>query len=174
MDATTGIPFFKNGIRQIALVVEDLDKAVEHYTKLLGIGPWEFYTYGKPLVKQMSYRGKPADYRMRIAFTQMGPMQIELIQPLSGENIYSDYVAEHGYRLHHIAVAVDDMESALAQAEAAGIAMIQDGKGFGVDGDGWYAYLDTEALLNTTLELLDVAKRRYPPEKIYPAATAGE
>ena len=37
MDVETGLPFFKNGIRQIALVVEDLDEAVETYSKLLGI-----------------------------------------------------------------------------------------------------------------------------------------
>ena len=30
MDVETGLPFFKNGIRQIALIVEDLDEAVEN------------------------------------------------------------------------------------------------------------------------------------------------
>ena len=168
MDVEPGVPFFKNGIRQIALVVEDLDEAVENYSTLLGIGPWEFYTYGKPLVKEMTYRGKPGDYRMRLAVAPMGPLQIELIQPLEGENIYSDFVSEHGYGLHHIAVAVEDMESAIAQAEAAGIAVIQDGKGTGLDGDGWYAYLDTEATLHTTLELVTLAKRGPKPEKVVP------
>ena len=116
----------------------------------------------------MTYRGKPADYRMRLALAPMGPLQIKLIQPLEGDSIYADFVAEHGYGLHHIAAAVEDMESAIAQAEAAGFGVIQDGKGFGLDGDGWYAYLDTEATLDTTLELLALAKRRPEPEKIYP------
>ena len=47
------VPFLKNGIAQVCLIVEDLDRAVENYWKLFGIGPWHFYTYGKPLVKKI-------------------------------------------------------------------------------------------------------------------------
>ena len=61
------LPFLKNGIAQVAILVEDLDKTVENYWTLFGIGPWHFYTYGKPLVREMSYHGQPADYQMRIA-----------------------------------------------------------------------------------------------------------
>jgi methylmalonyl-CoA/ethylmalonyl-CoA epimerase len=46
--------------------------------------------------------------------------------------------------------------------------MIMDGAGFGLDGDGHYAYLDTEAMLGVTLELIQRPMRRRPPEKIYP------
>ena len=56
----------------------------------------------------------------------------------------------------------------LAQAEAAGFRMIMDGSGFGPDGDGHYAYIDTEAVYGVTLELIQRPKRRHPPEKVYP------
>jgi hypothetical protein len=39
---------------------------------------------------------------------------------------------------------------------------------FGPDGDGHYAYLDTEKGLGTTLELIQRPNRRAPPEKICP------
>jgi hypothetical protein len=61
------VPFLKNGIDQIALIVEDIDRAVETYWKVFGIGPWHIYTYGKPLIKRMTYRGKPGDFKMRVA-----------------------------------------------------------------------------------------------------------
>ena len=61
------LSFLKNGIEQIAILVEDLDKAVQTYWELLGVGPWTFYTYGKPLIKRASYRGQPADPAQRIA-----------------------------------------------------------------------------------------------------------
>jgi hypothetical protein len=60
------------------------------------------------------------------------------------------------------------MQEALAQARAAGLEMIQDGSGFGLDGDGHYAYLDTEERLGVTIELIQRPKRRHPPEKVYP------
>jgi catechol 2,3-dioxygenase-like lactoylglutathione lyase family enzyme len=163
------LPFLNNGIAQIAMVVEDLDATVEQYQKLFGIGGWTFYTYGKPLVKQMSYHGQPSEHSFRVALSYFGEMRIELIQPLEGESIYKDFIAQHGYGLQHLGVLVEDMQAALAQARAAGLEMIQDGSGFGLDGDGHYAYLDTEKLLGVTIELIERPKRRHEPERVYPA-----
>ena len=165
---TTVLPFLQKGVAQIAMVVKDLDATVENYWKMFGIGPWHFYTYGKPLVKRMSYRGKPAEHSMRVALSYFGPMRIELIEVAEGETIYKEFIKEHGYGIHHLGILVDDMETALAEAEAAGLKMIQDGSGFGADGDGHYAYLETEASIGTTIELIERPKRRVQPEKIYP------
>ena len=51
------LPFLKSGVAQIALVVKDLEETVRQYYEQFGIAPWHFYTYQKPLVKRMSYRG---------------------------------------------------------------------------------------------------------------------
>ena len=165
------LPFLQNGIAQVAILVEDLDQAVENYWTLFGIGPWHFYTYGKPLVRQMTYRGQPADYQMRSALSQIGPLRIELIEAKRGESIYADFIKEHGYGVHHFGILVEDMNDALTQAHYAGCNMIQDGSGFGLDGDGHYAYLETEKSLGVTLELIQRPKARVRPEKIYPPDT---
>ena len=60
------------------------------------------------------------------------------------------------------------MKSALDEAEAHGLAMTQDGSGFGLDGDGHYAYLDTEGEIGVAIELIERPERRAKPEKIYP------
>jgi hypothetical protein len=141
---------------------------VERYSTLFGIGPWDFYTYQKPLVARMSYRGQPADYAMRLALSWLGPTRLELIQVLRGPTVYEEHVQRHGYGVQHLGVLVEDMPAALRQAEAAGVAMIMDGSGFGLDGDGWYAYLDTEEGLGITVELVQRPARRRPPEKTRP------
>jgi methylmalonyl-CoA/ethylmalonyl-CoA epimerase len=130
------LPFLKNGVAQVGFVVKDLDAAVENWVKVFGVGPWHFYTYGKPLVRRMSYHGRPVEYRMRLALANIGPLRIELIQPLEGDTVYAD------------------------------LKMTMDGAGFGKDGDGHYAYLDTEAALGTTIELIERPKGRMPPEKV--------
>ncbi|HEU4745404.1 MAG TPA: VOC family protein [Anaerolineales bacterium] len=163
------LPFLQNGIAQVAILVKDLDKTVENYWTLFGIGPWHFYTYGQPLVKEMSYHGEPADYKMRIALSYIGPLRIELIEATEGDSIYADFIKEHGYGVHHFGLLVEEMNEELAKASAAGLPMIQDGSGFGLDGDGHYAYLDTEELLGVTLELIQRPKARVAPEKIFPA-----
>jgi methylmalonyl-CoA/ethylmalonyl-CoA epimerase len=162
------LQFLSNGIAQVALVVKDLDRAVEQYWKLFRIGPWHIYTYGKPLIKKMSYRGKPADYRLRIGLAWIGSLRIELIQPLGGDSVFNEFIREHGYGVHHFGVLVQNMEEAIARAKSEGLEMIMDGSGFGKLGDGHYAYLDTENKIGTTIELISRPKDRMPPDAIYP------
>ena len=98
----------------------------------------------------------------------MADQQIEMVE---GDTVYAEFVEEHGYGVHHFGVLVEDMEEAIAEAEAAGLRMTMDGAGFGRDGDGHYAYLDTEDKLGFTVELIERPEGRVPPEKIYPPPT---
>ena len=167
------LPFLKNGVAQVAIVVRDLEATVEAYWSTFGIGPWHFYTYEKPLVKQMTYLGQPANYSLRLALSYFGPMRIELIEVTdaavqAGGTVHADFVREHGYGVQHLGLLTDDMEAALAQVHAAGFKVLQDGAGFGRDGDGHYAYLDTETKFGVTLELIERPKGRAIPEKVFP------
>lgn len=164
----TKLDFLEQGISQVAIVVEDLEKAVENYWKIFGIGPWYFYTYGKPIVKQMTYHGESTEYRMRIALSRIGPLRIELIEPMEGDTVYADFVEKHGYGVHHFGLVVEDTDAKIEEAASAGIKMIQDGSGFGKRGDGHYAYLDTEEMIGVTLEFIELPNERIRPEKIYP------
>lgn len=166
---TPPLPFLNDGVTQVAILVEDLERTVESYWHWFGIGPWDFYTYARPLVRSMSYYGKPADYAMRLALSYFGPTRIELIQHLRGESVYADFIAEHGYGTHHLGLVVPDIGAALEQAAGQGFKVIMDGYGFGLDGDGAYAYLDTEQRLGVTLEVIQRPRRRHSPEKVYPA-----
>ena len=167
-DAPRRPSFLDRGVAQVALVVEDLDRTVEAYWRRFGIGPWHFYTYQKPLVPRMTRHGAPAEYAMRVALANVGPTRIELIEQKSGDTVYAEFIRAHGYGVQHLGLVVDDIQAAIREAEAAGYRVTMHGAGFGVDGDGAYAYLDTEADLGTTFELVERPMRRLTPEKIYP------
>ena len=68
-------------VRQIALVVADLEVAVRAYADALGIGPWNVYTIGAPAMTGMTYRGEPADFVIRHALAFSGEVMLELVQP---------------------------------------------------------------------------------------------
>jgi len=157
-----------NGIAQIGILVTNLEQAVELYWHTLHIGPWQFYTYQKPLLKRMSLYGKPAEYSMRIALANFQSMRLELIQPLEGDSIYKDFIEQHGYGMHHIGIVVDEIHVAIKQAQSLGFNVIMDGSGFGVDGDGHFAYLDSQDTFGILFELIQRPARRHPPEKIFP------
>jgi len=160
--------FLQRGVAQIGIVIEDLDASVGEYAQRYAVGPWHIYTYGRPLVRHMTYRGQAADYVMRVGVANAGPTRIELIQPVRGPSVYEEFVTAHGFGAHHLGILVDDMAAALAEAGECGIEMTMDGAGFGLGGDGHYAYLDTESLLGVTLELIQRPARRVPPERIVP------
>ena len=168
LQSNNPLPFLNNGIPQIALVVKDLDKTVENYWQHFGIGPWHFYTYKRPLLSMNRYHDKDVNNSLRIALSYFGPTRIELIEIKEGDSIQADFVKSHGYGVQHLGVLVEDMGTALREAESKGYRIIQEGAGFGPDGDGHYAYLDTEEKFGVTYELIERPKRRHPPDKIFP------
>ncbi|MGH7862039.1 MAG: VOC family protein [Candidatus Dormibacteraceae bacterium] len=162
------LPFGK--IDQVCVVTPDLRQAMERYRALLGLAPWRILGFGPDTVRELTYRGRPAGYRMLVAFAQFGALQYELIQPLEGPTIYHEFLERHpAGGIHHFGCWVPDLEAALAQARALGFRVIQGGRGTGLGGDGGFAYLDTEASLGAILELIEVPGDRRAPQEIYPA-----
>ena len=164
----TRAPFQVKAINQVSFVVRDIDKAMRAYWRV-GIGPWGVWTYGAPIVKDMTYMGKPADWRFLIALTTVGGFSLELIQPLSGDNIYADFLKTHGEGgIQHLGIVVSDLDKMVEEAQESGYTVIQSGRGHGVKGDGKFAYLSTEDDLYTIYELMELVSVRRPPERVYP------
>ena len=157
---TTDKPF------QVGFLVEDLEACIRSYNERFGISGWQIYTYGPAILNRMIYRGKNTTYSSRIGLNYIGATRIELIQPQEGYTIFNEFIEKHGYGQHHLGIYVDNIKAAIAEAEAAGFEIIMEGGGHGLDGDGFYAYLDTEETLGTTYELIERPARRREPEMV--------
>jgi hypothetical protein len=160
--------FLNRSIGQIGYVVKNVEETVKEYHEKFGIGNWHFYTYAPPLLKFQNYRGKPIYYKARIALGYFGETRIELIQNVEGHTIYTDFINNHGYGVQHLGIYVPDMQEALRDAAEAGFSVVMEGGGFGLDGDGRFAYLDTEKDFGISYELIERPKRRHEPDMIYP------
>ena len=154
-------------IGQIGLVVRDLERAMEMYWETAGIGPWNVYTTGAPPLSCI-YRDQAANYKIRLATTSSGHLQMELIQYLSGDTIHRDFLALGREGVEHVGIFVPNLEEALQPYQDRGIGILQRADGLGVKGDGRYAYLDTESTLGIILELIQSSSQPQPPERIYP------
>jgi methylmalonyl-CoA/ethylmalonyl-CoA epimerase len=95
--------------------------------------------------------------------------QIELIQPLTGTSVHSEWLAEHGAGLHHVAFDVPSLTAATEAMAALGYAEIQSGTGFGTlgAGDGGYAYYDAAAALGIVVEAIEQPSKLPPPDRIW-------
>jgi methylmalonyl-CoA/ethylmalonyl-CoA epimerase len=153
-------------VLQIGVVVRDLQKAMERYWNIFGIGPWDIYTFQPPAVTNTTVRGKPAQFTMRLALTQVGNIQWELIQPLSGPSVYQEFLDQKGEGLHHVACDVEDFDQTVAALKKHGIGILTGGD-TPVDS---FAYMDTEEVLGTPLEIYKRPAnfKMPPPEATYP------
>jgi methylmalonyl-CoA/ethylmalonyl-CoA epimerase len=135
-----------NSIFQVGLVVKDVQKAVENYWNILGIGPWDIYPWESPLVYDYKYHGKPAWARAKIAITMVGPVMLELMEHIDGDTIYPDWLMEHGEGLHHLNFLVDSADDVDRTAEILaneGFPSLQSGR-FG--DNGAFNYIDIKPL----------------------------
>jgi methylmalonyl-CoA/ethylmalonyl-CoA epimerase len=167
--STPDAPPFKIGkIAQVAFVVRDLDAKMRAFWDDFGIGPWVVYNFAAPRVKDMTYRGKPADFSMRVAFGMCGDLQIELVQSVRGPNLYEEFLEHCGEGVQHLGVWVSDIDRATREMQSLGYEMVQSGRGYGVRGDGAFAYFATTERLSTLIELIQLPAERYPPDAHYP------
>lgn len=153
------------GIAQVALVVKDVQKTVENYWNILGIGPWGIYEMRSPMLTELTYHGKPGQFSMKVALTKVGTTELELIEPVSGDNIYSDFIAEHGEGFHHVQYVVDNVDEITQMMSKKGFPLLMSGH----VGDSAFAYYDTVDAFKTIWEVWQPAKAMSPnyhyPEK---------
>lgn len=155
------------GPDQIGVLVDDLQAALQVYDALWGGGPWRCYRYAPDTIPTVTYRGRPGAYSIWIALNQTTP-QIELVHQLSGPSIYDEWLERRGFGLHHLGFWVDSLDETIASMEVAGYALLQSGAGYGLDGDGGYAYFDTERDFEVVLEAIEVPARRREPDFVWP------
>jgi methylmalonyl-CoA/ethylmalonyl-CoA epimerase len=160
-------------VRQIALVVPDLDAAVRASADALDIGPWNVYTIGAPWMTGMTYRGEPADFVIRHALAFSGEVMLELVQPLEGRSIWQEYLDARGPSLHHVAFYVDDFDAAAARMADRGWVPVQAGVGFGRSRDGVFTYFEHPAAVGIIVEVVKPPTERFAPEWTYPAPADG-
>jgi methylmalonyl-CoA epimerase len=74
--------------------------------------------------------------KMRAAFFSTGSeTQIELIQPTDNETALAKFIEKRGEGIHHLALEVDDIESALGMAKKKGLLLIDEKPRTGIHGD---------------------------------------
>jgi methylmalonyl-CoA/ethylmalonyl-CoA epimerase len=98
---------------QLGFVVKDIGKTCKHYESYFGTGP--FSDVIDVDMDGAIFRGQPVTTKIKVAFVQSGAVQIELIQPVEGNNPYTEFLESKGEGIHHLGYQVDDMESAKAE-----------------------------------------------------------
>lgn len=136
-----------SNLEHVGVVVRDIGKAVK-YLSSLGIGPFDPFT--DPAVADKLFRGKPSDWKVKISLAKMGPVTLELIQPVEGKSANQEFLEKKGEGIQHIAFAVDDLDREVTELSKQGIEVIMSGR----MPDGKFAYLETDVIGGIIIELI--------------------
>lgn len=143
-----------NIVAQVGLIVKDVEESKKQWAKFLGVDVPATQPIGDYAITGTEFNGKPApNAYCWMAFFDVGPgMQLELIQPNDEPSTWRNFLNEKGEGIHHIAFQVKDSKAATANAEAAGLKLVQ--RGVYGDGSGEYNYFDA-ADLKCVIEILE-------------------
>jgi methylmalonyl-CoA/ethylmalonyl-CoA epimerase len=127
-----------NKLHHISIVVRDAEKAQGFYESI-GIGPWADYPPMEEYVK-IDVPDEKGFYNLKIKYAQIGPVQLQLIEPGDGESLYKDHLRKKGEGVYHIGFEVDDISAADSTIETMGLKVLSSGRR--ENGSG-FSYLNT-------------------------------
>jgi methylmalonyl-CoA/ethylmalonyl-CoA epimerase len=128
-------------IDHVAIAVSDLDAAIDEFRRAYQADP-----VSREVVEEQG---------VEEAMIAIGGSHIQLIQPLDEDSPVGRFIAGRGEGLHHIALAVPDIELAIAHLKDAGARLVDDVPRIGGGGNR-IAFVHPAAFAGTLIELVEV------------------
>lgn len=97
-------------IDHIGVAVEDIDAAIALYEASFEM--------------ELAHRETVEEQGVEAVLLDVGDGHVELLAPLGPDTPVGKFMAKNGAGLHHVAYAVDDIDTALERLAAAGIQLI--------------------------------------------------
>ena len=138
-------------MRQVGIVVRDIEAAMKHWVEVCGVGPW-FYT-DRLVVTAFTYNGKRYDdVHLSIALANSGDVQLELIQQrCDTPTMYKEFLAAGREGMQHWSSWPVDYQATLERALAAGYTVGQAGE----SPRGPFVYFRQEGHPGTVIEMAE-------------------
>lgn len=140
-----------NVIAQIGILVHDIEKTSQAFADFFGVENPGWSLTDSVEKAETEFWGYPTEARAKLAFFDMGSLQLELIEPDQHPSTWRQYLDQHGEGPHHIAFFIKGMKDKITLMEKKGMPLMQKGEYTG----GRYAYMDTFKDLKIILELLE-------------------
>lgn len=105
------------GLIQIAVVVEDIERALDHWCELLGAERPEVRVSDPAPNPDETYRGEVAAYSLKLAVIPCAErgFVLELAEPDHNPSTFREFLTAHGPGVHHLGFAVGDARDAVVE-----------------------------------------------------------
>lgn len=105
----------------------------------------------------MEYEENLPQYNTRLQMYPIGQTYLELLESDTADTATSKWIAERGEGLFHICLEVEDIEAAMTELRAKGVAFQQDAPMAG-HGNSRIVFLDPKSTGNLVIELAELPK----------------
>jgi methylmalonyl-CoA/ethylmalonyl-CoA epimerase len=126
-----------NRAYQVAVVVRDIGKAVRFYESL-GIGPFVEGPSASAVERRIYGKPEP-DTIVKGRIGKLGPIEIELLQPVKGKSIQQEFLDTRGEGVIHVCAYTEDLEKDIRKMAEKGFEVISYAR---FDDGGKCAYFD--------------------------------
>jgi len=123
-------------VYHINAVVKDIGKTMEFLSSMWGLGPWKVFDF--TLNKDDMLVGETC--KIKLAGAKLGPTILELIQPVEGKSVWSEFLETKGEGLHHIAFSIPNWQEMVSELQQQGGKMVAGGVNVGMH----WGYFDTK------------------------------
>lgn len=100
-----------DNIIQIGMVVSNVDEAVSNYREFLDVR-WNINYVDTVNGKGSHFHkhGVPIEARAKIAWTNIGEVELELIEPQDEHSVYAEFLRDKGPGIHHVMFGTPDFD----------------------------------------------------------------
>ena len=142
-----------DSVIQIGIVVSDVNKAIEGYRDLLQVRKWNINLVDTTVGKGSNFHknGKPIQAKAKIAWVNIGNVELELIEPQDQHSLYAEFLTEHGPGIHHVMLGTSNYANAVEHLDSQKIAAIGGGELQGTR----FQMFDTQELLGFICEIAE-------------------
>jgi catechol 2,3-dioxygenase-like lactoylglutathione lyase family enzyme len=121
MDTHSANTIFGSHFNQVTWVVKDIQATEKFFREVVGISSFVKMENLRAADLEGTYNGKPGNYVFHLYMAASGDTLLELIQPVSGQSIFQDYLELHPEGgVQHIAYIVPEAELDKAVSELTG------------------------------------------------------
>ena len=128
-------------IHHVAVVVDDMEKALSFWEDALGI-------------KLQELRDVPEE-KSQVAFLPLESAEVELVRPTSDDSGIAKYLSKRGPGMHHLCLEVENIAGMLAELNAKGVRLINQEPRTSADGKK-YAFIHPESTGGVLVELYEL------------------
>ncbi|MCL2498511.1 MAG: methylmalonyl-CoA epimerase [Symbiobacteriaceae bacterium] len=127
-------------IDHLGIAVKSIEETAKFYTEALGL----------TLVNIEEVE----EQKVKVAMIPIGESKFELLEPTSEESTIHRHIEQRGEGIAHVAIAVDNIEEALAKAKAAGCRLINETPQVGAGG-AKIAFIHPRSAYGVLIELCE-------------------